>query len=529
MMTGWSFESVAEACRVVDAERLAAGIMRPLVQQDFRRDSRLPSYNTADRYLGGQDGIALVLGRVTTGIARDWTEEQWAQNAQFIQDVHEAEGKTLLTKPDITRYASAGLMPHGGVIEELWTSIPAYRVANGILARETRKNAANWTKEESTENGKKFSLWLGRELGLAIMPVQDDINFGIKHDKLQTMAQIKDIHGSLEEFQADLGFVNGMVIENWTAEQWIENFEWLRDVFEEYDLPFTNLHDILTIAGKLRLGPSVRKAYEEWDSLLNYARHVGFESIRFKSEVPYEAGLRDGINLLLEKKRPLTRGDLSGDLTRDTVRHRYGGMNKLNQMLGLASDFRGWTNEELLWWSITWHKPATGQMPTPDSLTAWNDRKLGPSVSKIEDAFETLEDYDDRLVRADMWFESQISCLTSTLKMPPDLFRTAITRDSKLFKVGENLGATDFTVFTQLKERGVDMHSITLILKNGIPFENPDAHLDWFARLLDHKNMLNSSTLKRLMPYVIGLAPPNANKSWSDYIKDYRQRRVTTQ
>lgn len=135
-MNQWNPESVTEACIALDAAKIAEGNMRPLNTRDFRAASKdnpeVPSWVTVNHYIGGMDDLQRVLGRVTTAIALEWTEQQWTDNAQWANDVLAAKGVDTMTSPHIAKLASAGLMPNTGVIDDVWGSIPEYRVATGI-------------------------------------------------------------------------------------------------------------------------------------------------------------------------------------------------------------------------------------------------------------------------------------------------------------------------------------------------------------------------------------------------------------
>ena len=525
-MNRWNYERVVQACREVDSARIAEGDMRPLTRNDFRSNPLLPSAQTMELYVGGMDALQQVLGRVTTKLVCEWDDETWRQNAQWAQEISEREGRAHMTQPVVSRLASAGLMPNMGVIEKNWGSIGNYRAAMGIEKRSTRIEAASWTVAQSVENGQEYSRFLGRDYGLAIMPVQSDVVAGIAENKLQTLGQIKKLHGSLEQYQIDLGFVNEKLLEQWSEQQWRENYEWLREVYVRHELPFVSLKQILTIAGALHIGPSPDLATRHWGNLTSYGKAVGHESKNYKKLLPDEGIIRAAINETVAQGRPLTNDDLIDheSLSRNLVKRRFGGIGEVNYLLGSVTRTRGWDKRRLTWWGATHFMEHAHRLPEYQDLDHASASKTGPSSTKVLSVFASIPEYQSAVAHAKTWMDGQIEQLSIEHRLPRALFRLAMRRDYRIFEVGERLQRSHFDLFLRLHDSGVDVRAIAMLMQTGISFAHPSSQLDWTAKVLDGGKSLNSSTLKKLMPYIIGLAPPTPEMSWTDFVLDYRAR-----
>ena len=342
----WDRETVVAACVELDAERLSAGIMEPLNSRDVARyegSLTVPSMPTISEYVGNMDNLQRELGRVTSGIAREWSDEEWRLNAEWALDVLEEESIFNLTQTSITRLSRAGLMPNVKIIEEVWGTVPEYRMATGIEKRKAYFAAKNWTKSQFVRNGRQYAKYLGRELGFPVMPHQDDIYQGSINGHTPSYKQIQRMHGSLEKYQVDIGFVNNYAARGWADQQWKDNFYWLKDALEQNGLFVTSLVDLTRIASRLHVGPSRDMVEERWGTLSNFASFVGAETSQTKRRLSNEGVMRKVMQIVSNLGGPITREviEKDKDLGINMVKNRFNGINKLNLRLGYITGSNG--------------------------------------------------------------------------------------------------------------------------------------------------------------------------------------------
>jgi hypothetical protein len=535
-MSKWNFETTVEACRQLDAERLEMGEMLPINSRDIQNydgDLDIPSWETVREYVGTKDELLKELGRVTAGIAVEWTKEQWKENAHWVKDIMTERGIDSITAHTTTDLVRAGLMPGVKAIEAIWGNFQTYRLKNGIEPRPLYVRAQKWNKDQSIKNGRVYADKLGKDFGFPLMPKQDDIYAGSKAGKTPTIYQIEKIHNSLDEYQGDIGFVNYFVMRHrWTNEDWIDNFNWLCDVWREQGRDVTSINELLTIAGRLHIGPTIEAAVEKWGNLTGYAKHVGFETDQIKRRFSNEGVMRGIIQIVAREKRPITKEDFADDpdMGINMIKRRFGGVPKVNLRLGYITNTTGWNKDMLLWWGVTSFMPKHERKPRTRDLNEVSLADQGPSPTKIYREFDkSLDVFHEELDRADDWFSRQLERPDLTNRktggaLSHSILKYAITRNPELFHPDKDISPDELEVFFQLRRAGVETTSLTPLMKNGIPFENPEKQLCNLANLLARGNALNSKVLKQLEPYIIGLAPPDQEMGWADFIKDYRSR-----
>ncbi|MGH9856800.1 MAG: hypothetical protein ACRD4B_03050, partial [Acidobacteriota bacterium] len=475
------------------------------------------------------------LGRVTTKIALGWTEQQWTDNAQWARDVLAARGIKRVSKRQIARLASAGLTPNLHAIREVWTGLPNYRKKTGIEIEEekrlTKEEVKNWDKSKFKENGLEYAEYLGRKIGFPRMPTKRDIRRGSKEDRTPNVWQIVNDCDSIPEYQELLGFVNHYVVKKWTDQQWKDNFDWLKDVWAQYDREITSLKELLDIAGRLHIGPSVRDAERRWRNLTNYAKHVGYESDLAKRSLSNEGVLRAAMQTVAKQKSPLNETTAEEDpILSMRLSRRFGGVGGLNFRLGIITDTRGWDKNMLLWWGVTSFMPQASRLPQPEDLKEWRDTYRGPSTRRVYKEFDqSLEEFHSSIEAAQEWLANQVYRFVRPYRrevphLYEPLLRQAIKRNHKLFHPGRDIEPNELDSLYQLQTAGVDLRFITMVMQTGISFSDPEPRLMELAEVLSSRNLLNSAMLRRLETYIIGLAPPKVEMSWTDFIADYRKQ-----
>ncbi len=534
-MERWNRELVIAACSELDTARLAEGILYPLTSRDiysYDGDIEIPSVPTITTYLGSMDALHTALGRVTSDAARAWTDEQWEQNARWARDVLAAEGIENVTGPSITRLSRIGLMPNVKIIEEVWHDVPTYRRETGLETRGTYFDAKNWEKDQFVKNGQEYATYLGREIGFPIPPSQDDIYMGTSEGRTPSYKQIIGMHGSLDQYHGDLGFVTTPVTRGWTDEQWRDNYEWLEATFQENGIDTSSKLEFFKIAGRLHIGPTRDAIAERWGNISNFAKFLDRETDQNKRQLSDEGVLRAAIQIAAETGQAVSRQDLAEHpkLGTNMIKRRFG-LSKLNLRLGIVSKTVGWDNDMLLWWGATSFMPTMGRVPSTQDLSEWSKANMGPSPTKIHRSFDKkLTNYHDQLVSAEKWLVNQINGLARNSYagnggLDRGVLRMAFTRNPDLFHPGTDVERKELDVFYRMQEAGVNPQFLGLLMHTGIDFKEPDDQLHALATELAKHNLLTSSTLRKLEPYIIGLAPPDIDMSWSDFIAAYRSKR----
>lgn len=532
-MERWNRESVIAACAELDAARLAEGNLLPLTSREigsYDGDLEIPSVPTVARCVGSMNALHTALGRVTSDAARAWTNDQWTQNAQWARDVLASEGIDNVTGPYITRLSRIGLMPNLKIIEEVWDDVPTYRKQTGIETRDAYFEAKGWQKQQFIDNGKQYAEYLGREISFPIPPNQKDIYRGTAEGLTPSFRQITTMHGSLDEYHGDLGFVTTPVTREWTDQQWRENFEWLEATFEENGVEVSSRLEFFKIAGRLRIGPTRDAITERWGSLSNFATFLDRETDQNKRILSNEGVLRAAIGIVADTGQPISKEDLDKHpkLGTSMIKGRFG-ITKLNLRLGIISRTTGWDNDMLLWWGATSFIPAMGRMPNAQDLSEWSGANMGPSETKIFSSFDhSLGNYHEQLQAAQKWVVNQINGLARNSfaangGLDRGVLRLAFTRNPELFHPDKDVDKAELEVFYRMQEAGVNSQFLGMLMHTGIDFKVPEAQLDALATELAKANMLNGSTLRKLEPYIIGLAPPELHMSWSDFIAAHRK------
>jgi hypothetical protein len=485
---------------------------------------------TINEYVGSIDDLQRELGRVTTALAREWDDETWRANAKWAHQI--IEGDTL-SGHRINWLASAGLMPNTHIITERWGSVPEYRIKNGVETRKAIIEARNWTRDDFINNGKSFAEKLGRDIGIPLMPRQDDI-YSADRNEFPSMSQIESEFGSLEEYQAALGFVTSKVARNWTDEEWRENFKWLVEIYAVRGEKVNSVRDMLEAAGRLHIGPSIDIAVERWGNLVGYSKHVGFESHQLKRALSQEGILRAAINLSASLKRPLTREDLMRHphMGVTMIKRRFGALTELNFQLGWITNTRGWSTDKLLWWGFSSFLEEEDSMPSNGDLEIYSKSNRGPSPTKIYNSFNhSLAEFHAKLDSAQDWALNQIKILSSpnsriSRGLNPAICYQALRRNSDIFHPTADLDPNEIKIFYDLSEAHVNQQLLINLMEGGISFSDPEPQINDLFKELDSKGCLNSANLKKLMPYIPGLAPLSVNSSWTQAIKDYRANRT---
>ena len=524
-------DSVIEICRELDAQKLATGNMKPLSGQDLLNapDTNLTRYMVADHI--SWDELQQELGRVTTSLAMEWLYDEWWDNAQWIKDILAEKDIELLTAPLITSLGKAGLMPKRQVIEEVWGGIFHYRYAMDIEPYPIRVEANTWDKPQFETNGREYAGHLGRKFGFPLMPKQKDLRKSSRDGRTPTVDQILDEYDDgIEEYQAGIGFVNLYAVRHWTDQQWKDNFDWLIDVWKEHDREVTSVEELLKVAGRLKIGPSPEMARERWDTVTNYARRMGRESAHAKRFLSDEGVVRAGIGIVGRKKGPIRPEDFDDNpnISMQMCLNRFGGLAALNFKLGFITAYWECDKNMLLWWGTTAFMPEAERLPKRQDLKDRQKQYQAPSIDVVLREFDrSIDTFRQELLEANTWIEQQISRLAST-RLSSGLIRQAMRRNHQLFRPGENIKPEELAIFSGLKAAGVNMQLIAQLMDTGISFGDPRPQLDGLATGLAEKNMLTSSNLRKLEPYMIGLAPHEVNMSWTDFIADYRRRARAT-
>lgn len=531
----WTTELVLDACRALDQERIAAGNMVPLKTADIRDYEGLldiPSTETTREYVGGINNVNEELGRVTTRLALAWTMEEWEQNAQWARDVLDESGVRSYTLDQINPLSVAGLVPNSKAIEKVWGSIPNYRIKTTVDTQPKLSEADSWSKEESVVNGKEYAAYLGEELGFPIMPVEDDIYYSSKEGRTPNQRQIESIHGSFEQYKADLGFVTNEVVRGWSDQQWIDNFNWLKDVWVEHGREITSLTELFNVVGRLHIGPPIRLVVERWGTMINYGKHVGFENNNRKSQLSDEGVMRAAIQVFVAKgeNRALTMDDLDEhpDVGINMLVKRFKGLAKVNLRIGYINGVRGWSRDKLLWWSITSFMAEHGHAPDSGDLARCSKASTGPSNVKIYQVFDhSMDVYRGEIKRAQEWLDWQMKNRSIKYRGPSDGFsptfiKAAIARNAELFHTNRDIEPKELDVFYKLQKANISVEKLVPFMQKGISFSEPMPQLRELADILSAGNMLSVFVLKRLEPYIMGLAPPEVDMSWADFVSQYR-------
>lgn len=534
MTNRWNRETVIEACVALDAERLEQGIVQPITQRELNAhslgDPEIPSPKTIAEYIGDMDDLQAVLGRVTTKIALGWTDEQWQENAQLNLGLLWEQGIPHMSAEQVKQLSKMGLQPNLQAISRKWGNLPAYRQATGTETRSVYYEAKNWDKAKHRENGREFAEYLGKDFGMPVVPRDKDLSLGAVENRTPTVKQILAVYPTLDDYREDIGFILYDTPRKWTDEQWQENYQWLRDVWRQNGREITNLRNLLMIAGRLHIGPSMDAVIERWGSMGAYGRAMGHETSHKRKLLPNEGLLRAAIQQVVDTQQPITQENVTDNpyLSDNIATHHFGGTIKLNLRLGIINNTTGWDNNMLLWWGATSFMPETGTLPTQKRLDDCSRQNRGPSSFKVVKAFGGSVAYREQLVEAERWMDHQINRFNPLVNSPAtrldrELVRQAITRNPALFHPGEDIAPEELGLFYRLKEAGVDMRHLTAFMAMGIPFEKPETQLNVLAGMLNEKGVLNSSVLRGLETYIIGLATPEPEMSWNDFVLEYRR------
>lgn len=539
-MVSWNSNTVGEALVGLDTRRVQEGIMLPLtptvIDQYAKVETDIPSRKVVREHIGGNDDVQRLLGRVTTAIAREWDNDQWVENGAWVGDVYRAKGVDHVTEGDMYDMAKARLMPHPKAITDHWGPMPLYRRATGLLVPETvppSERELERERQASIQKGKRLANKLGKSLGFPVMPTAPDLTAASAAGEGDSVYKILQLFDSIPRYQLAIGFVNSAIVEEWDDDQWKQNYDWLQDTFREAGVRPSNLQEMLLIAGKLHIGPSEFIAEKKWQTLTRYGRVVGAESKQWRRQMTPEGAMRAAIDLSITTgNRPIVDEDLRDDtdLSRGVVTSHFTNLVNLNIRLGRFPDrAEGMDRNMLLWWGATKFLPAEGRLPLPRDIDRWSLNKAGPSHQKIYAEFNhSIDTYRRQLKHATDWMNNQTYLLGYTeegrLGLGRDLVGSAIRRNPALFHPERPVDPSELSVFYQLKERGVNMQTVTSLMVAGISFRDPEPQLTFLADQLDEAGALNSGTLRRLEPYIIGLAPPSVDMSWSDFIVQHRQR-----
>ncbi len=530
-MTQWDRETAVEALRQLDSQRLEAGIMEPLTARIIHRhsgDEAVPSMHTIGNYIGSMDDLQSELGRVTTKIALSWSDETWTDNAHWADAVLEDTGITKLTEREVAMMAKAGLMPNMRAINMRWGSIIDYRRETGVEKNSFYFEVLDWNREKHLRQGLVFAEYLGREIGFPIMPTEKSLILGAQQRITGTPRQTKNVFGTIDRYQEELGFVTTAITRRWSDQQWLENYWWLKAIWHENVYEIVSLRKFLTQAAALHIGPSPDATAEKWGTLTEYGLFVGRESNQHKRILPKEGLLRAAIQHVNKFGEPLNKENLaeSGILSPDMATRHFGGIHALNLRLGIISGALGWNNNKMLWWAVTAFMPETGELPTRGKLEQWSAANRGPSFTKAESVFGGLKAYKNEVVFAQQWMEGQVWKLDALrhngdIGLDADIVRLAIRRNPDLFHPGQDINVDELEPLVRLKQAGVHMRTIVTLMNTGISFSHPRSQLNLLAGVLAEKGMLTSRMLRNLEPYIIGLAPPAVDVSWNDFVRDY--------
>jgi len=532
IMQRWSRESVIDVYRGVDQARLAEGNLWPISTRDIDELSAgspdMPSRPTIEEYVGGISDLHHALGRVTTKYAKQWTPEQWQENAHWARDVLAEKGIVMVGQRAIDALSLAKLVPNAQLIREVWDDIGNYRLQNGIEPYPINQAAKKWEHTEFVDNGKNYAAYLGRDFGLPLMPLQDDINAGSAANMTPTLYQIEKRFDGLEGYQAALGFVNGYAARHWTDTQWRQNYEWLKDVFTEHSLPATSLNSMLGIAGRLHIGPTIDLAVERFGNLTGYGKFVGHESNQQKRAMSDEAVLRAAMELSAKKDGPIEPGDIANHpiIGINMIKRRFGGVHALNLRLGYVTGAIGWDKNKLLWWGVTRFMQQEGRIPSSRDISTWSSSRQGPSLVKICSEFGlSFNTYKSELKKAQAWIDNQVFTLLG-IGLPRQLSKLAMRNSPDVFQPDQPVDQERFKVFVDLKQAGVNLTTLMHLMNVGVSFGSPEAQLTGLAEALEAAGMLRPYILRRLEPFIIGLAPPSIEDSWETFITSFHEERA---
>ncbi len=530
-MQRWSRDSVLEVYRDVDQQRLAEGNLLPLTSPEIRQLSAgspdIPGMTTIEQHVGSLSDLHHTLGRVTTKYVMGWSDDQWQEHAHWMRDVWEEKGVDIVGQHEVGVLSRVKLAPHYHLIRRKWGTIANYRVENGIEPRPTYQAAKEWEQPDFITNGREYADFLGRDFGFPLMPTTDDIRAGSAEDRTPIVNQILKNFDSVEAYQATLGFVNGYVLDRWNDEQWRQNYRWLVTVCTTNGIPVSSLNKILEIAGRLHVGPSPEVAQRRFGSVLKYGKFVGHETYQYKRVMSNEGAMRAAMDLAAKQGGPLDFDDLNSQqaLTLDMARQRFGGLHNVNLRLGYITGSRGWDKNMMLWWGVTRLMSGFPRIPSYADIEAWSSKHRAPSEHKISIEFGSTRNFRLELDNALDWKERQIRILERR-GLARQLSKLALQNNPAIFTPDRSIDNEAFQIFFDLQRAGVSMSLLTRMMNQGIPFEAPRGPLMALTENLYEANMLRTASLRRLEPYIRGLAPLEAEDSWSSFVSDYREQRA---